>query len=218
MSSFATARFNMVEGQLRPNKVTNPILLDAMREVPRELFVPKASRGIAYVDEDIPIGNGRYLIEPLVLARLLQEARIKATDVILDIGCGTGYSTAILARLGSTVVAIDSDPELIDRATELFDELDIENAVAIRAEIGQGYPEQAPYDVILVTGGVMAVPKHLLDQLGEGGRLVAVESPRGRMGTANLYQRIGGAVSGRPLFDAATPLLPGFQGEAAFVF
>lgn len=218
MTNYAIARSNMVEGQLRPNKVTHEVLLDAMRTIPRELFVPKASRGIAYIDEDIAIGQGRYLTEPVVLARLLQEARVQPSDVILDIGCATGYSTAVLARLGSTVVAVDSDAELVDRAGELFDELGIENAVAIEANMAKGYPDQAPYDVILINGSVAAVPSHILDQLGDRGRLVAVEAPRGQMGTARLFQRIGETISNRAVFDAATPLLPGFEAEPSFVF
>lgn len=218
MSNFATARFNMVEGQLRPNRVTHPALVEAMRDVPRELFVPKAARGIAYVDEDIAIGNGRYLMEPLVFGRLLQEAMIKPSDVVLDLGCGTGYSAAILARLASTVVAVDSDAELVARATELLGDLGIDNAVALQGDLTKGYPDQAPYDVIVLNGAVAEVPAVILDQLGDGGRLVAVVQPESGIGTAYLHQRVAGAVSRRPLFDAATPLLPGFGPKPRFIF
>src|SRR5690606_30153493 len=112
MKDYSAARFNMVEGQVRPNRVTDAALIDAMLEVPRELFVPEAVRAVAYVDEDVPIGGGRYLAEPMVFARLVQEAAIEPGDVVLDVGCASGYSTAVLARLAGTVVALESDPEL----------------------------------------------------------------------------------------------------------
>ncbi len=218
MSNYATARMNMVDGQIRPNKVTDAGLLASLGAVPRELFVPKAARAYAYVDEDVAIGNGRYLMEPLVLARLLQEAQISDQDVVLDIGCATGYSTAVISRLANTVVALESDAELVARASELLTELDIENAVAVQTDVTEGYPDQAPYDVIVVNGAVAEAPQRLLDQLGENGRLVAVIARSGHHGTARLFKRMGGHVSSRPLFDAATPVLPGFEPRSTFVF
>lgn len=218
MTDYAAARLNMVEGQIRPNKVTNPALVTAMMTIPRELFVPKPLRGFAYVDEDVHIGNGRFMMEPMVLSRLLQEAGIGSNDVVLDLGCGTGYSTAILSRIAGTVVAVEEDAELAARATELLKELGIDNAAVVEGRPSEGYPAQAPYDVIVINGAVAKVPEAVLEQLGEGGRLVAVVSADGRLGQARLFQRIGGIVSGRVLFDASTPILRGFEPEAKFEF
>lgn len=218
MSQYETARLNMVEGQLKPNKVTDPAILDAMGAVPREAFVPKAMRGIAYVDEDIAIGNGRYLMEPMVLARLIETARIEPGDIVLMIGCGTGYSASVLARLANTVVAIEADPDLAQQASETLAHLGVDNAVVIEAPLSAGYAEQAPYQAILIEGAVAEVPQEILSQLDDGGRLAAVVSPDGGLGRAMLYQRIGATVSHREVFDASVPILPGFEPVPAFVF
>lgn len=218
MNDYAAARLNMVEGQIKPNKVTDRALLDAIATVPREIFVPKAARGVAYVDEDIKIGNGRYLIEPRVFARLVNEAAITRDDVVLDIACGSGYSTAVLARLASNVVAIESDPELARQATARLTTLGVANAVVIEAPLTQGYPAQAPYPVIVINGAVAAVPEAILGQLAEGGRLVAVIKRQGLMSCATLFKRTAGVISRRELFDAGTPLLPGFEPQPVFEF
>jgi len=218
MPDFATARLNMVEGQVRPNKVVDQRVVDAMLAVPRELFVPKAARGIAYVDEDIPVAPGRFLIEPMVLARMLQEARVTPDDIVLVIGAGTGYSAAVLSRVAATVVALESDADLARRASATLQEQGAENAVVVEAPLAEGYPRQAPYDVVLIDGAVSAVPDALLGQLAEGGRLVGVVAEEGRLGRARLFERRGGAVAGRVLFEAGTPLLPGFAPAPRFVF
>ena len=218
MSDYALARRNMVDGQIKTNKVINPRIIDAMLDVPRELFVPRASRGFAYVDEDISVGNGRYLVEPMVIARLLEAADVQLGDVVLDIGCATGYSTALLARLANTVVAVESDGELVRTATEALTTQGVDSAVVIEGPLTRGYPEQAPYQVILINGSVAEVPPPLMDQLGDGGRLVTVRSGRGRMGQAVLYQRFGDVVSHRTLFDAASPPMPGFEPPQTFEF
>lgn len=218
MNDYAAARLNMVEGQIKPNKVTDRALLNAIATVPREIFVPKAARGVAYVDEDIKIGNGRYLIEPRVFARLVNEAAITRDDVVLDIACGSGYSTAVLARLASNVVAIESDPELARQATARLTTLGVANAVVIEAPLTQGYPAQAPYPVIVINGAVAAVPEAILGQLAEGGRLVAVIKRQGLMSCATLFKRTSGVISRRELFDAGTPLLPGFEPQPVFEF
>ncbi len=214
---FAAARLNMVNSQIRPNKVTDERLIAALETVPRELFVPPALRGVAYVDDDIPISGGRSLIEPAVLARLLQAARVGPGDVALDIGCGTGYSAAVLARLAGTVVALESDRALAARAAELFRELAIDNVVLLDGPLAAGSARHAPFQVILLDGGVDALPPALVDQLAEGGRLVAVVGG-GRPGRATLMTRTGGLVSSRTIFDAAVDPLPGFQAEPGFVF
>lgn len=218
MIDYAVARRNMVESQIRPNKVTDPLLLGAFLDIPREQFLPKAKRGVAYVDEDIELGEGRYLMEPMILARLLQTAEVKPTDVTLDIGCGTGYSTAILARLCNTVVAVESNRKLAAEAGAVLGRLGIDNAAVIEGPLERGYAKQAPYDIILFSGAVAEVPEVILDQLGEGGRLLAVIDDGSRVRKGTIMTRLGGVISGRPVFDAATPLLPGFDRKLGFVF
>jgi len=218
MSEYAAARLNMVEGQIRPNKVTDHRLVEAMLDIPREVFVPQAARGIAYVDKDIAIGNGRYMMEPMVFARMLQEVGVDETDVVLDIGCGSGYSTAVLARLAATVVGVESDAELAQRATEALAQSGVVNATVVTGPLPDGNPAQAPYDVIVIEGLVAEVPAAITDQLAEGGRLiVAVMGDRG-VGEVKLYQRLGGLVSSRVLFEAQPRLLPGFEPKPKFVF
>ena len=218
MTDYSVARHNMVEGQIKPNKVVGRDLIEAMATVPRELFVPKAARGFAYVDEDIALGNGRYLVEPMVQARLIEAAGITPDDVVLDIGCGSGYSTALLARLANTVVAVESDADLARAATEVLASQGIDNAVVVEAPLSEGYPAQAPYRVILVNGSVTQVPERIASQLTDGGRLVTVIAPNGGVGRGVVIERIGGILSERTLFDAATPTLPGFEAPERFVF
>jgi protein-L-isoaspartate(D-aspartate) O-methyltransferase len=218
MPDYSAARFHMVEGQIRVNKVTDEALTDALMAVPRELFVPKSARGVAYVDEDIPIAPGRFLMEPMVLARLLNEARVRPTDIVLDLACGTGYASALLARMAATVVAVEDDPELAARASEVLGELNVDNVAVVQAPSEAGYPEQAPYDVILINGAVAEIPQPVFDQLNEGGRLVTIVAPKGRMGQARVYAKVGGVVSHRVIFEAGTPMLPGFAPKPAFEF
>ena len=142
MVDYAAARMNMVDSQIRTNKVTNAELIAAFESVPREAFVPERLAGVAYVDEDIALSNGRYLMEPMVLARLLQEARPGPADVVLDVGCGTGYATAILAKLAATVVALESDHDLAVKATKLLGDLGIDNAIVVEGPLPAGWPAQ----------------------------------------------------------------------------
>jgi protein-L-isoaspartate(D-aspartate) O-methyltransferase len=219
MTDYAAARHNMVESQVRTNRVTDAALLAAMEELPREQFVPGERRAIAYVDEDIEIAPGRFLMEPMVLARLLQVAEVEPEAIALDIGCGTGYSTAVLARLCQTVVGIEADPALATRATETLTTLGIDNALVVEGGLTEGYPKQAPYDVILFSGAIAAVPDTIARQLAPGGRAVAVIAAGGRaMGQAHVFTRVGDVLSARPIFDAATPLLPDYAPEEHFVF
>lgn len=221
-ADYVEARHNMVESQIRTNKVTDTAVIQAFQTVPRERFVPLPLRGIAYVDDDIQIAEGRCVMEPMVLARLLQIAAIRQSDVALNIGCGTGYATAVLAQLCDAVVGLDSDPKLVEKASHLLTELGIDNAVAVEGDLVDGYAKQAPYDVILIGGAIGAVPEGLKAQLAPGGRLIAVmqadRAQAGGIGQANVFVKHDDMLSGRPVFDASTPPLPEFAVVEQFVF
>lgn len=220
MHSAEISRKNMIDGQIKPNKVVDENVLTAMATVPRERFAPRHLQNIAYIDEDIPLGNGRYLPEPMVIARLLQEARITPADIVLDVACGTGYSTALMAQMASTVVGIETSKEMADQAEQTLRGLNILNVAVINQnDLRQGYAQQGPYNVILINGSVPRPPQDILDQLAEGGRLVTViHSSEGRMGQAVLVTRFGNHFSSRPLFDAATPPLPALAPAKRFEF
>lgn len=217
MTDFAAARRHMVDCQLLPNKVTDEQLIAAVETLPRELFVPKALRGVAYLDEDLPVTPGRFIMEPMIFTRMIQAAAPTLSDAVLDVGCTTGYSTAVLARLSNVVVAVEDDETLAAQATQNLADAAVDNAAVIVGPLPSGYGEQAPYDVIVLEGAVPEVPEMLLNQLGEGGRLVAVVQGPG-LGKAVLFTRTGGVIGQRELFDAGIPLLPGFEHEAGFVF
>lgn len=218
MIDYASARLHMVDSQLRTNRVTNEGLLEAFSSVPRERFVPEDRDGIAYIDEDVAIGHDRYLMEPMVLGRLLEAVRPRRGDVALDLGCGTGYATAILARLVATVVAVESEDHLVRRAGATLSDLSIDNTVVVKGDLTEGYPAQAPYDIILINGAVHRVPDAISGQLADDGRLVTVLRDGSGVGRAYLMRRTGDVVAGRVLFDAAVPFLAGFEPQAGFVF
>ncbi len=218
MVDYAAARQNMVNSQLRTNKIIDDRILAAMAEVPREVFVPQHLRGVAYVDEDIPLISGRYLMEPLVFARLLQAAAITASDAVADIGCGSGYSAAVMACLADVVVAVESDTALAEQAGAHLTKLEVDNVVVMQGDLRTGFPDQAPYDVIFIDGGVDAVPEALCDQLAEGGRLVAVVREGPGIGRATLVDRVHGTFARRVLFEAGVPMMPSFTSESDFVF
>lgn len=215
---FSIARQSMVKSQIRPNQVNDPAVLSAMAELPRETFLPKALQGVAYVDEDLPLGNGRHLMEPCVLARLLQAATIQSTDVALVIGCTTGYSAAVLSRLASAVVAVESDAKLVQAATNTLAELRIDTVAVMQGELREGCPKQAPFDVIVLDGAVSEIPDALVEQLADGGRLVAAVRKNQAVGRGGLIVRRGDVIARRELFDATVPWLPGFEPAPGFVF
>lgn len=222
-ADFSERRVKMVDGQVRTTDVTSAPLLEAMLTVPREAFVDAAQRDLAYIDEDIRISGGadgggaRYLMEPSPLAKLLQLAEIDASDSVLDVGCGTGYSAALLARLARTVVALESDAALAEAAKSALSGLGCQNVTVVNGPLPQGQAAKGPYNVIFIGGSVEEVPAALLDQLAEEGRLVAVEG-QGNSGVARLFFKAGGVVTGRRAFNAAIKPLPGFERTHAFEF
>jgi protein-L-isoaspartate(D-aspartate) O-methyltransferase len=216
MVDFAQARRTMVDGQVRTSDVTDLRVIAAMQEVARERFVPAARRAIAYLDRDVPVNDaGRALIKPMVLGKLLQAAATVSTDRVLDVGCATGYSSAVLARLAARVVALEEDPALAAAAGEALGAGS--NVAVVAGPLAAGWPGEAPYDVILLQGASEVAPDSLLTQLAEGGRLLAVIGS-GPMGKATIYRKAGKHATAQPLFDAAAPLLPGFAKAPAFVF
>jgi len=219
MTDFALARRNMVDGQLRPNRVTNAALLAAVGELPRERFLPEGVRSVAYADDDVPLGNGRFLMEPMVLARLIQTLQPQPEEKTLVVASGRGYGAALLSRLVKTVVAVEADAALAGVAEQTFRDLGIVNIQQTVAKSEAGAPAEAPFGVILIEGAVQEIPRAILDQLAEGGRLATVlAAPTGVLGVAQLVLKEGGVTSGRPLFDAGTPALPGFARPARFSF
>jgi protein-L-isoaspartate(D-aspartate) O-methyltransferase len=218
MKSFDVARTRMIDSQLRPNRVSDDLLLSAFASVRRELFVPEHVQPVAYIDENLPLGGGRYLMEPMVCGRMLQEAAIERTDAVLIVGAGTGYEAAVTSMLTRNVIALEEDPELARRARGALVEHAIASVNIVEGPLRDGYRPRAPYDVILFGGAAADIPTEIAAQLAEGGRLLAVVKSGSGVGRATLTTRTGGVLARRVIFDAATPLLPGFAPKPSFVF
>lgn len=216
MFDTVAARRMMVDGQVRTADVTNLDLIAAMLAVPRELFVPPGLAAQAYVDADIPIGAGRALLKPMVLAKLIQGAQVDAGDHVLDVACGTGYSSAVLARIVGSVVALEEDAALAQRAEEALTAAGA-RATVVRGSLNAGWPPAGPYDVILLNGATEIVPDALGRQLKPDGRLACIFG-RAPNGKGMIYRLVEGRLVGRPIFDAGAPVLPGFVAPPAFVF
>ncbi len=220
MFDFAAARRMMVDGQVRTADVTDQRIIAAMLDLARERFVPEHNASMAYLDLDVAVTSttpARRLLKPMVLAKLIQAAEIAPQDRVLDVGCATGYSTALLARLAGSVVALEEDATLARHARENLAAIGAANAEVVSGALPDGWPAGAPYDVILINGAAEVVPERLLRQLAEGGRLVAVVG-RAPASKAVRYLAGGGQASALPVFDAAGPALPGFAEPPAFVF
>lgn len=220
MTNFAAARTNMVDSQIHTMGVVNEPILDAYRLVPREEFVPEDRKGIAYCDEDMPLGKGRWLMEPVTHARLMQAVTPAANDSVLDIGGATGYSAAILARVTGRVVAVEPDAEFLAHGEKVWASLGYNNIIAHQGAFGDGNASLGAYSLIVLNGSVDSVPSALFEQLAPQGRLVAVVRKRGdRIGRATLFLKTAtGAINERVLFDAAVPYLPGLEPRNEFVF
>jgi protein-L-isoaspartate(D-aspartate) O-methyltransferase len=215
MFDTVAARRMMVDGQVRTADVTDPDLIGAMLTVPRERFVPPALAEQAYRDGDIAIGNGRALLKPMVLAKLIQAAQIGAADHVLDVGCGTGYSAAVLGRVAGSVVALEQDDGLARQAKDAL--AGAGSVTVATGPLTAGWVQSAPYDVILLEGATEIVPEALGGQLKPSGRLACIFG-RGPTGKAMIYRQTEGRLVGRPAFDAAASVLPGFVAPPAFVF
>ena len=223
MDEMAAARLNMVESQIRPNAVTDRRIIEAMLDIPREVFVPASLRSLAYMDEEVPVepaGGGarpRALMAPMALARLIQLADVHADDLVLDVGCNTGYSTAILARMAGAVIGLEVDEDLASLAGTTLTQLEADNADIALGPLPEGAAAEGPYDVIVLQGSVPLGPHNLLAQLKDGGRLVAVV--RGNaISRAILFEKVGTDISSRRAFDCGAPPLPGFEERPVFVF
>lgn len=217
MADHATRRVTMVDTQVRPSDVTKYPIIEAMLTVPREDYVPDAQRPIAYADRDVPLGEGRIALAPRNLAKLLEASGIGPEDVVLDLACGLGYSSAVLGRMAKAVLGVEPDGARAAEAQALLSRHDADNVAVICGNPAQGEPRNAPYDAIFVNGGIALWPDALAEQLREGGVAVAIWMD-GQLGTARLGRKIGGAMIWRDIFNASAPLLDGFEKEAIFAF
>jgi protein-L-isoaspartate(D-aspartate) O-methyltransferase len=221
MPDFAALRRAMIDGQVRAGNVTDLRVIAAMLDVPRERFAPPDKVELAYLDLDLSVSGAgrpaRWLLKPMVLARLLQAAQVRDGDRVLDIGAATGYSSAVLSRLAGSVVALEEDSDLAQAAKRTLAELGIDNVTVVNRPLRDGWSEGGPYDLIMLEGATEIVPHHLHAQLKEGGRLLCVLR-RGAAGRAMLYRAQAGELSGWPVFDAMAPVLPGFERMPEFVF
>jgi protein-L-isoaspartate(D-aspartate) O-methyltransferase len=223
MIDFARARRMMVDGQVRTSDVTDQRIVAAMLELPREHFLSPELAPLAYTDLDITVladalgRPARRLLKPMLLAKLIQAAELKQGDAVLDVGCATGYSSALLAQIVGSVAALEEDDLLRQQATKAIRALGLGGVSVVAGPLAAGWSAGSPYDVIMLEGATEVEPRTLFSQLRDGGRLVCVQGrPSG--GKATVYRRTGGDVSGRPVFDAAATILPGFEEKPAFVF
>lgn len=215
MADYAARRTMMVDTQVRPSDVTKFPIIDAMLSVPREAFVPNALREAAYVGENLDLGDGRTLLEARTFAKMIDALEIDTADVILDIGCGLGYSTAILARLGDFVVGLEDDATMATDAQAILSEQGIDNAAVMEGVLAEGMPKSGPYDIIVLQGAAETVPDAIVDQLRDGGRIAAIFA-EGALGVVRIGHKVDGALSWRFAFNAGAPVLTGFEKEAAF--
>jgi protein-L-isoaspartate(D-aspartate) O-methyltransferase len=215
---FAHARDCMVDSQIRPNRVVDPRVLSAMRTLPRERFVPQAVAALAYADHDIPLGNGRFLMEPMVFARLLQAAKLRDDEQVLVIGAGTGYGAAVIAACGCRVTALEEDPALLGIAGSALSNF-APSVNLVSGPLAAGWPSHGPYDVILIEGAVPEIPSALPAQIRqETGRILTALQIPGRVTQAVIAETTSFGLSLSPLFDCATRLLPSLRKAPAFSF
>lgn len=217
MSDNATRRTMMVDTQIRPSDVTKFPIIDAMLSVPREAYVPRTLRDTAYVGENLALSGGRVLLEPRTLAKMLDALDIAKDELVLDIGCGLGYSTAVIARMAEAVIAVESDGGMAAEAQAALSDHDVDNAMVQEGPLAEGAAEHGPYDVIMLQGAVEIIPDALADQLKENGRICALFA-HGALGVVRVGYKIDGKISWRDVFNAGAPVLEGFSTSARFEF
>jgi len=215
MFDFSAARDHMIDSQIRTCDVTDLAVLKAFRSVSREAFVPTSLQALAYGDARIKLGEDRFMMSPRNFSKMVQAAEIKPTDVVLDIACGRGYSTAVLAQLAETIVALETTDEAVDKASEQLIAADVTNAAVVKGDLKLGASEHGPFNVIFVNGAVAEVSKNWFDQLANEGRLVCVIQ-NGPVGHACVFSRSGDVIGDRIIFDASVPTLAGFERQAEF--
>jgi len=217
MQDFAARRVMMVDTQVRPSDVTQFPILDAMLRVPREAFVPDALRDVAYSGENLDIGGGRVVLAPRTLAMMLQHLDLRDDDLVLDVGCALGYSSAVLAGLVQQVVALESEESIVAETEAALAALEVHNVAVVAGPLADGAPQFGPYDAILVQGGVERFPDALAAQLKEGGR-VACLFMEGPLGECRIGYRLAGRIHWRKAFHATAPVARGFEKAREFVF
>lgn len=217
MTDFAAARKAMVDCQIRPADVTRFPIIEAMLQVPRELFLPRELRDVAYSGEHVALGQGRVLLDPRILAKMLDALDVQPDEMVLDIGCGLGYSTAVIGWIAEAVVGVEADAETAALAEVTLGEQSADNTVVHTGSLAEGATEHGPYDVIIIEGGVVVLPQAIADQLKEGGRIAAIFID-GNLGSCHLGLKTGGAIAWRRMFDAMAPVLPGYDKKSEFVF
>ncbi|NSY38345.1 protein-L-isoaspartate O-methyltransferase [Leisingera sp. ANG59] len=215
MPEFTERRRMMVDTQIRPSDVTKYPIIEAMLAVPREKFVPAAQREAAYADQNVRLGGGRVLLEPRTLAKMLDAVDLQNDELVLDVACGFGYSTAVAARIAQMVIGVEEDEAMAADAQELLSETGADNAIVHTGPLAEGAAEHGAYDVILVQGGAEELPAALLDQLKDGGRIAAL-MVAGNLGEVKIGYKTGGRISWRFEFNASAPLLPGFAAAREF--
>ncbi|MGR3805843.1 protein-L-isoaspartate O-methyltransferase family protein [Marinibacterium profundimaris] len=215
MTDFEARRRMMVDTQVRPSDVTRFPIIDAMLTVPRETFVPDAFRETAYVGEHIPLGRDRVVMDPRVLAMILDKLDLTGDDLVLDLGSAYGYSAAVIAHIAQAVIAVEGDEDLASESQGLLSDYGADNVIVEQGDMAAGAPEHGPYDVIIVEGGVEAVPAALTDQLKEGGRMAAIFVD-GALGVMRVGHKHNGKMTWRDEFNAGVPVMPGFAKETAF--
>jgi protein-L-isoaspartate(D-aspartate) O-methyltransferase len=215
MSDYATRRVTMVDTQVRPSDVTKFPIIEAMLSIPREVYVPSSKREAAYVGENVDIGSGRVVLEARTLAKLLDALDVQPTELVLDLGCGLGYSTAVIARLADAVVAVEEDEALAAEAQRTLSGEGVDNAAVLMGPLAAGDARHAPFDVITLQGGVETIPDSLLAQIKEGGRIGAIFM-EGALGSARVGYKIDGVITWRFVFNATAPVLPGFTAKRGF--
>lgn len=215
MTDFAARRTMMVDTQVRPSDVTKYTIIEAMLTVPREAYVPAPKREAAYVGEHVPLGAGRVVMDPRSLAKLLDALDIQPVETVLDLGCGLGYSSAVMARMAEAVVAVEENAEFAAEAQATLSAQGVDNAAVLSSPLAEGAAKAGPYDVIVLQGGVEVIPAAILAQLKEGGRIGAIFM-EGALGVARVGYKIDGKVTWRQVFNASAPVLPGFAAHRAF--